>query len=368
MTPRIVLYNPRSNSTGKKILPMSILALGAVLEGRYEFSIVDGNLSADPLGDIRGALRQGANVVAVTVMPGPQLSRAFPHSRALKEEFPGVLVVWGGYFPTLHASACLNSSAVDYVVRGHGELAFLELLERFESGEDVSGVKGLAYRDGGGTVVENPLPPIPHPDTLPPFPYHRIDMPQYVRRTFLGSRTMPHHSSYGCPFLCNFCAVVNMVNGRWLAQSAERVAKVAEMYVERWQVNAIEFHDNNFFTHEARVAEISGRIAPLGLTWWGEGRIDTLLKYSDRTWRSMRDAGLKSVFLGAESASAEALRRMDKGGTLTPEKTIEIAAKMRQFGIIPEFSFMVGNPPDPEADASATLEFIRRVKKINPGQ
>jgi hypothetical protein len=27
---------------------------------------------------------------------------------------------------------------------------------------------------------------------------------------------------------------------------------------------------------------------------------------------------------------------------------------------------MAGNPPDPEADAGATLEFIRRIKKTNP--
>ena len=44
--------------------------------------------------------------------------------------------------------------------------------------------------------------------------------------TFMGERTLPHHSSYGCPFFCNFCAVVNMVGGRWLAQSAERTAGV----------------------------------------------------------------------------------------------------------------------------------------------
>ncbi len=366
MNPKIVLYNPKSNAAGKKILPMSVLALGAVLEPRYEYSIVDGNLSADPLGDIRGSVREGANVVAVTVMPGPQLSQAYPHCRALKAEFPAVTVVWGGYFPTQHASACLASPAVDYVIRGHGELAFLELLDCFERGDDPGTVQGLAFRDSAGNLVEKPLPPIPHPETLPPVPYHRIDMAQYVRRTFLGSRTMPHHSSYGCPFLCNFCAVVNMVGGRWLPQSAARVAEIADLYVERWRINAIEFHDNNFFTHEARVAEIAERIRPLGLAWWGEGRVDTMLKYSDRTWQTMRDAGLKAVFLGAESASAETLRRMDKGGTLTPEKTLEIAAKMRRYGITPEFSFIVGNPPDPEADASATLGFIRRVKRANP--
>ncbi len=63
----------------------------------------------------------------------------------------------------------------------------------------------------------------------------------------------------------------------------------------------------------------------------------------------MRDSGLRMVFLGAESGSDETLARMNKGGTATAAKTLEIAAKMARYGIVPEMSFVIGNPPDPEA-------------------
>jgi radical SAM superfamily enzyme YgiQ (UPF0313 family) len=345
---------------------MSLLALGAVLD-RYEWNIVDGNAIDDPLSALREQIRAGANILAVTVMPGPQLARAVPHCRTLKGEFPGLTIVWGGYFPTQHADACLKSPFVDFVVRGHGEIVFLSLISALATGSDHRAIPGLAYRSEDGQVVaDHPLAPIPHPDHLPAWPYDRLDIAQYVRNTFLGSRTLPHHSSYGCPFFCNFCAVVNMVNGRWLPQSAARVAEIAQLYSKRWGVNAIEFYDNNFFTHEARTAEVAERIQPLSLAWWGEGRIDTLLKYSERTWRLMRDAGLKMVFMGAESGSLETLKQMDKGGTLSPDKTLEMAAKMKAYGIIPEFSFVMGNPPDPERDVHQTIEFIRRVKLVNP--
>lgn len=366
MNPKIVFYNPRSNGSGKRILPMSLLALAAVLD-RYEWSIVDGNATDDPLAALREHIRAGANILAVTVMPGPQLARAVPHCRALKEEFPGLTIAWGGYFPTQHADVCLKSPFVDFVVRGHGEMVFLNLINALATGSDYRMIAGLAYRSKDGqVVVDHPLAPIPHPDHLPDWPYGRLDMQQYVRNTFLGSRTLPHHSSYGCPFFCNFCAVVNMVNGRWLPQSAARVAEIAQLYRNRWGVNAIEFYDNNFFTHEARTAEIAERIKPLSLAWWGEGRIDTLLKYPERTWQLMRDAGLKMVFMGAESGSLETLKHMDKGGTLSPDKTLEMAAKMKANGIIPEFSFVMGNPPDPEGDVRQTIEFIRHVKQVNP--
>ncbi|MCB0244897.1 MAG: B12-binding domain-containing radical SAM protein [Anaerolineae bacterium] len=212
------------------------------------------------------------------------------------------------------------------------------------------------------------MAPIPHPDRLPGWPYHRVDVPRYIRSTFMGSRTMTHHSSYGCPFFCNFCAVVNMVNGRWLAHSAERVANDVEMFVDRWGINAVEFDDNNFFTAEARVAEFSERILAAGLQigWWGEARIDTMMHYSERTWELMRDSGLKMVFLGAESGSNATLLRMNKGGKASTEKTLEIARKMAAYNIVPEMSFVLGNPPDPDEDTRQTIEFIRTVKQVNP--
>lgn len=366
MKPEVVLYNPSSNRSSKSILPMSLLALGALLEGRYRYEIVDGNCVRDPLAEIRKRVLEGANVLATTVMPGPQLLQAVPLCRALKSEFPGLIVVWGGYFPTQHAAACLNSPEIDIVVRGHGERVFLGLLERLESGGGFGDLDGVCTRDTTGKVRENPLATIPHPEELPLYPYHRLEMERYIRRTFLGSRTLQHHSSYGCPFLCNFCAVVNMVNGRWLAQSAEKVSSIARLYAERWGVDAIEFCDNNFFTHEARVAEIAEGILPLKISWWGEARVDTLLKFSPETWQLIRRSGLKMVFMGAESGSPEILRRMDKGGTMTPDKTLELAAVAGEHGVVPEFSFVVGHPPDPDADARSTLSFVRRVKKVNP--
>ncbi len=363
----IILYNPPSNATRKPILPMSLLALGSLLEGEHDYRIVDGNLERDPLDTLDRAIREtSAEVLGVTVMPGPQLSHAVPLCRELRARHPHLTIVWGGYFPTQHSDVCLRD-VVDVVVRGHGEVAFKTYLDVRRRGGDPRGIAGVAYRDEStGAVVAAGLPPIPHPDRLPDFPYHRVDLSRYIRSTFLGRRTLPHHSSYGCPFFCNFCAVVNMVNGRWLAQSAERTAAIVRRLVEGWGIDAVEFYDNNFFVHEARTAEFAERILPLNLSWWGEARIDTLLRYSERTWSLLRASGLKMVFLGAESGSDETLRRMNKGGTASTEKTLAIAEKLRRYGIVPEFSFVLGNPPDPEADVRQTIEFIRRVKQCNP--
>jgi radical SAM superfamily enzyme YgiQ (UPF0313 family) len=401
----VILYNPVSNAQRKPVLPMSLLALGALLEGAYDYQIVDGNLQRDALGALDAAIRStGARFLGVTVMPGPQLHDAVPLCRRLKELHPALTIIWGGYFPTQHYEACLRAPYVDYVVRGHGEVAFKQLLDALVAGRPVDDILGVVTRRAEQTrdtrhetrdqepayfdvarsaqphsiplspSLESPslaltpatMPLIPRPDTLPDFPYHRVEMERYIRRTFMGARTLPHHSSYGCPFFCNFCAVVNMVNGRWLAQSAERTADTARLLAERYGADAIEFYDNNFFVHEARTREFAERIMDLKIAWWGEARIDTMLKYPERTWQLMRDSGLKMVFLGAESGSDATLERMNKGGTASTEKTLEIAARMREYGIVPEMSFVMGNPPDPEADARETIAFIRKVKRVNP--
>ena len=364
----IVLYNPPSSANRKPVLPMSLLALGALLEGEHAYRIVDGNLETDTLAAVDRAIREtGADILGVTVMPGPQLSDAVPVCRAVKAKHPNLTIVWGGYFPTQHYEVCLTSGCVDYVVRGHGEVVFKSLIDALRRGGDPTGLPGLAYRHPHtGEVVSNPFAPIPHPDQSPDYPYPRVDVPRYVRRTFMGARTLPHHSSYGCPFFCNFCAVVNMVNGRWLAQSAERAANTVRHLVTQYGIDAVEFDDNNFFTHEARTAEFAERVIDLGIGWWGEARIDTLMHYSDRTWGLMRDSGLKMVFLGAESGSDETLQRMNKGGKASTEKTLQIASRMKRFGIVPEMSFVLGNPPDPETDMRQTIDFIRRLKRVNP--
>ncbi|MGD2157701.1 MAG: radical SAM protein [Anaerolineales bacterium] len=365
----LVLYNPPSSANRKPVLPMSLLALGQVLEEEHDYVIVDGNLERDPLAALERAIQEnGAEVLGVTVMPGPQLHNAVPICQEIRRRYPEVVIVWGGYFPTQHYDVCLRADYVDYCVLGHGEFVFQALLKALRGGDDPTHLLGLAYRDPqSGEILENGLAPIPHPQNLPPlYPYQRVDVRRYIRRTFMGSRTLPHHSSYGCPFFCNFCAVVNMVGGRWKAQTAAQTAEVVKYLLRNYAINAVEFYDNNFFTHEARVTEFAERVKDFGIHWWGEARIDTMVKYDNRTWELIRDAGLKMVFLGAESGSDETLKRMNKGGKASIEKTLEIAGKMKAYGIVPEMSFVLGNPPDPEGDAYKTIEFIRKVKRVNP--
>ena len=362
----IILFNPLSNASGKPVLPMSVLSLAAVLEGKYDYSIVDGNLTDHPLNKLREHITSSTRILAITVMPGRQVRQAIEISRVIKAEFPALAIVWGGYFPTMHPDISISAPYVDYLFRGHSEIAFVALVDAIVTENGRRNQAGLSWCDqSSGAIHHNPEGPVPDLNALPDFPYHSINVNSYMIETCLGSRTIPHHASYGCPFKCNFCGVVNMVDGRYSAQDAEHIESVAATLVGKYGANAIQFFDNNFFLSEARTVAICERLKPFGISWWAFARIDTLTKYSDKTWALMRDSGLKMAYLGAEASSDEVLKRMNKGGRQSVDQALLIAERMKRFNIIPELSFVLGSPPDPAADIDRTFQFIRRIKSIN---
>ncbi len=366
----IILYHPRS-ATGKHRVPMSLLALGSMLENRFNYEIVDGNFFRDPFKQLSDVIeRNGSTVLGMTIMPGPQLQEAIPLVCDFRERFPKLKIIWGGYFPSNHTDVVLRSGWVDYVMRGPAEHEFVQLLDHLNGGSvKREAIPGLSYRENG-RIAHNPPHPLRPMDDLPPWPYHRLgNLDRYLGKTYLGRRTMAQHTSYGCPFKCSFCAVVPIFDGGWVGRSAPLVANDVEHVVKKFSVDAIEFGDNNFFTSLKRTALFADELLHRGVrvTWWGEARPDTLEKYPDDVLSAIRRSGCKMVFLGAESGSALRLKQMNKGGTQTPETLLRLAEKLWQHDIVPEFSFVLGAPAeDVDQALDEEIAFIRKIKKINP--
>src|SRR5574341_2533691 len=230
----IILYNPPSNASRKPHLPMSLLAVASMLEGQYEYEIIDGNLVNDPAAQIIAIGKtKKVKAIGVTVMPGPQLNHAVPHSQRLKAALPDVPIVWGGYFPSQHDDTVLREDYVDFCVRSQGEQSFLELMRVLDKGGSLLSIPGLSYKEDGA-IKKNPLRPLIPLDDLPDWPYEKIPMPRYLHKQYLGNRVGTHNTSFGCPFACNFCAVVGMSNRRWLAESPARMARIVKFQHDRY--------------------------------------------------------------------------------------------------------------------------------------
>ena len=370
---KVLLFNPRS-ARYKPRIPNSILTIASSIEGKYEYVIVDGNMEKDPWEKIYQHLSAGGfGYFGCTSMPGPQLKQAIPISKTIRTLFPDIKIIWGGYFPSNQSKVVLRSGYVDFVVNGPGEKTFPALLDALENDHPFELIHNLIYRSGD-QVIKTAKDELYDPDELPSLPYETLNrfypIRNYLGKTYLGTKTIAYHSSMGCPFKCSFCAVVPIYNARWRGKSAQLIYNDIKFLKERFGGNAIEFHDNNFFVSEKRTVEFSKLIKPEKMIWWGEGRIDTIDKYSDESLALMRESGCKMIFFGAETGNDEILKKMDKGGTQTAAEIRSFAARIGRFDIIPEYSFVLGTPGDNEEQTMKQIvqdiAFIKEIKQINP--
>lgn len=367
----IVFVNPRATRPKNRRFPLSVMAVGAALPAEISWTIVDGNRpDIDPFAmvcaeiDGRAASADPVDLVAFTVMPGPQLVNAVPLARAIKARYPALPMVWGGNFASLYPTPVLNAPYVDWVIRGQGEQTFVELLDVLRGNRDPKSVAGLSFREADGSHWLGPERMWLGPDELPDPPYHKIDVADYLRPTFLGRKSGVYQASIGCPYGCKFCGVISVFGSRERVQAPERTAGHLAFLVREHGMDSVHFYDNNFLVKEDHARELAERLIPLGLKWWCEARVDALTRYSDDTWRLLRRAGLTMMFCGAESGSDEVLKKMNKGTTTA--QILEVAARSKAHGIIPEFSFVFGDPDNPEREIENTLAFVRRLKDVNP--
>ncbi|MBL7901074.1 MAG: B12-binding domain-containing radical SAM protein [Bacteroidia bacterium] len=370
---KILLFNPRA-ANYKPRIPNSILQIAASIEGLHEYIIVDGNLESDPETVILNYFaKENIAVFACTVMPGPQLKQAIPISKKLKNLYPQLKIVWGGYFPSNQPGSVLRSGYVDVIVNGPGDKAFPALLRAFEEQKSFEGINNLIYLEND-KIVKTKKDELYDLDALPALPYDTLNsfypIKRYLGKTYLGKNTIAYHSSFGCPFTCSFCAVVPIYNARWKGKSAEGIYKDILYLKTKFGGDAIEFHDNNFFVSEKRVVEFARRIKNENMVWWGEARIDTMYKYKDESLALIREAGCKMIFFGAETGNDALLDKMQKGGTQTGEQILKFAERLKQFDIIPEYSFVLGTPAETDEEVEKQIDediaFIRQVKAINP--
>ncbi|HEX3422616.1 MAG TPA: radical SAM protein [Sphingomicrobium sp.] len=367
----ILLINARATRPENRRFPLSLMAVGAALPPEISWEIVDGNLpNMDVVASVSERVenqrltKDPVTAIALTVMPGPQLVSAVPISKALKERFPDLPIIWGGNFGSLYPAPVLNAPCVDWLVRGQGEDSFRELLEVIDGKRDAKSVSGIAFCLPDGSHHITPERQWRGPDDLPAPPYHKIPVAEYLRPTILGRRSGVYQASIGCPFGCNFCGVISVFGRREKVQAPARTAEHLGFLVREHGMDSVHFYDNNFFLNERHAREVAAAFRPLRLRWWCEARVDTLARLSDETWGALKGAGLAMVFCGAESGSDEVLAKMNKG--TSTDQIIHTAAKCREHGIVPEFSFVFGDPDEPEKEIETTLGFVRRLKAINP--
>ena len=363
---RVLLINPKITARRHARFPLSIMTIAAALEPRFESTLIDGNIDSDAVRAACDAARaQPFDAVGVTVMGGPQVATAIEISRALRAVQPELPIVWGGYFPTLYPAVALNSDYVDLVVRGQGEDTFVDLMGVIDGAHDdeLAAVDGLSWRRGGA-VVHNRERRFERRHIAPALRYDQLpDAKAYLAKTFLGQRTAGYQAALGCRFRCTFCGVAALFKGATALPPAERLDRDIA-HLKQLGADSIQFYDHNFFDREEDMVPLLEVLARHELPWWCYARADALVNLSAETWRLVRKSRLRMAYIGAETPNDRLLKSIRKG--TRSEQTLAVTEICRANGVIPELSFMVAPPEDPEGETERTFDFIRHVKRVNP--
>ena len=161
----------------------------------------------------------------------------------MKKILPG-LEIWVGGPEVSYNTVCFlrENPGVDLVMRGEGEELFTRLVELreaygdrpgFVEKEDLSALKGIAYRKEGHIIDQGMAPCVDLNQV--PFVYEDFGL--------FKNKILYYETSRGCPFCCSYC--LSSVDEKVRFRSSDLVEKELDAFLEA-KVPQVKFVDRTF--------------------------------------------------------------------------------------------------------------------------
>ncbi len=361
---RIVFFFPsyRSNEATPPVALISIAA--PLLNAGYEVEIVDSTVEEDYLGEVMARM-DGALCLGISLITGPMIEEAVEVGAAVKERYPDIPIVLGGWHPSILPEQSLEPSFVDVVVLRQGEITMLELADRFRDGASLEDVSGILWKDNG-TLQRNAPRMYPKVAELPSrIPgYDLIDYDRYERHT--GLRWLMYTTSHGCPYNCSYCSNASVYGRNLDLLPVDQVVDEITYLVRKFNVKLLGLTDDIFFAFRDRSLEIAEGIVRSGLKfeWYTQDRSDCWARMTHEQAKLFYRSGLRRVCFGAESGSDDVLLSIEKRSGV--ESTLMAAERCRDAGIRASFGFIFGLPAETEEDLQQTVDLIDQIYRVNP--
>ncbi len=267
-------------------------------------------------------------------------------ARELKRRNPGIRTVVGGFHPSAVPQECL-SDAIDQVVIGEGEDAFLRIL----NGDTAPIVQGRPYEEFGGVFPDREL--IRNRRT--------VDLCQQQ----IGRRITSFQSVRVCPFRCTFCAE-RVVTGNFNRQSnplrertpghlVEEIVKTARDL----DLDYFKFADATWNTSTQKVIAFCDELMRRNVQLPWEANIHASYVTLEML-QAMKRAGCHQINVGCESGSQRILHDMRKG--LHVEKIKQTFAWARAVGIERRAYFLLGFPNETLEDVAKTEQLVEDIE------
>ena len=336
--------------------PLSLFGLGAYLEA-HGVLVAYYDERVEPWSHFNELLAQKPLAVGFSVMGGYQIIAARRLSRRARAASPESKIVWGGVLPSCLPREVMNEIDVDCIALGEAEETMRELCRGFASRRaDLSGIRGLVWRDRGSIVI-NPKRPPPQLEQLP-FAYHSPTLP-LLRRYLEKPATreaVGYETSRGCPSRCGFCyspVFHGPVRGKSLAKISRELGRLREL-----GVSSLDIYDDVLMGGVAAdIAALCDLLKALSFTWTANLRVD--LASADILNR-LEDSGCRWLYFGLESNDDATLRGLGKGFSWTQVRAGLALLRDRRIGTV--FSLICGLPgKDSEQGVRRSLELAEEL-------
>jgi len=148
---KIVLYQPqqcdqkRGIPSSRDLLPLEMLTIATFPDREgYEVVIIDAQLYEEEEAHRRLLEAcEGALLYATTGILGYMVVDGYNASKKVRERFPDLTSVVGGWFASVKTEMQLRTGFYDAVVLGQGEFVFHEIVQAVDAGEPLDSVQGL---------------------------------------------------------------------------------------------------------------------------------------------------------------------------------------------------------------------------------
>ncbi len=343
--------------------PLGLAWIAAVLrENNYETRIIDQQVDDTDIGSLVEEMRPD-----LVLLSGTSHTRfqAFSLAEDIKNVYAPATVIYGGPHASFTAEDTLTHiEDIDIVVHGEGEFPSLDLAAWKAAGGDtneLSAIKGIAYRQNGTIFSTGWRPFMRELDTLPEPARDLLPMKKYrMDLEYLGLPAASIITARGCPVGCSYCSASKMFGLHYANRSPELVVDEIEGLVKNYGIQGIKIFDSTFTINKNHVRAFCEELEKrdLVMPWECEVRVGSVDR---QLLERMKKAGCYYIDVGVESGDQQVLNEMGK--RITVEKSEALLALADELGIWAKVFFTIGHIGETFDAGKKTLSFIKRNRK-----